>query len=126
MFFSLFEQKYISISIHQISVISMIVVSESEGKLVTGEQVVRKPFDEMQMKNSEKYISQDRRNAKLINPFLENKPEDHPVADIFHQLQLGLRFLQSFNRLAALQPLNLFAQLPDFESSIFICCKVFS
>ena len=100
----------------------MIVVSESEGKLVTGEQVVRKPFDEMQMKNSEKYISQDRRNAKLINPFLENKPEDHPVADIFHQLQLGLRFLQSFNRLAALQPLNLFAQLPDFESSIFICC----
>ena len=93
MFFSLFEQKYISISIHQISVISVIVVSESEGqlenllpelchllravdqlgKLVTGEQVMGKPLDEIQMKISEKYICQDMRNVNLKNTIFERK-----------------------------------------------------
>ena len=70
--FSLFEQQQIWISIHQISIISVIVISESEsqlenlfpelchllravdqlGKLVTGEQVMGKPLDEIQMKIS--------------------------------------------------------------------------
>ena len=68
--FSLFEQQQIWISIHQISIISVIVISQSEsqlenllpelchllravdqlGKLVTGEQVMGKPLDEIQMK----------------------------------------------------------------------------
>ena len=78
------------------------------------------------MKISEKYILQDMRNSHLKNTVLKNKPEDDPVADIFHQLQLGLGFLERFNWLADLQTLNLFAQLPDFESNIFICCQVFT
>ena len=66
------------------------------------------------------------RNANLKNTILENKPQDNPVADIFHQLQLGLRFLERFNRIADLQTLDLFAQLPDLESSFFIHCQVFA
>ena len=81
-------------------------------------------MEEILLKISEKYVHLVR---NLKNTVLKNKPEDDPVSDAFHELQLGLGFLQGFNWLAAvLQVLNLFAQLPDFESDFFICCKLFS